>query len=140
MEIIALANKLNQYLFQLPTDTIIKFSCWKPAKLIVNLSWVNSITAVMSLTVSNMLNETLRLIKLLQNGLYNLNVLSLIVTANIVNLAYIAISDNKINSRTMVLYIKPVTNINTLTIYRQFLIMQSIDNHERNQPSGEEAG
>ena len=87
----------------------------------------------MSLTVSNMLNETLRLIKLLQNGLYNLNVLSLIVTANIVNLAYLAISDNKINSRTMVLYIKPVTNINTLTIYRQFLIMQSIDNHERNQ-------
>ena len=53
--------------------------------------------------------------------------------ANIVYLTHSALVNHQINSPAMILYIKPVTNIYSLPVYRKRLIRQGISYHQWNK-------
>ena len=72
----------------------------------------------MPLAVSHMGNQGLRLAQLPADDFHNLNILFLVVTAYIIDLANPALVNNQVNSLAVVLYIQPITNLHTVTIYR----------------------
>jgi len=55
------------------------------------------------------------------------------MTADVVNLSYPAFMNNQIDCLAVILYIQPVTDIQTLSIYRKRLVSQGIGNHQRYQ-------
>ena len=87
----------------------------------------------MTLAVSYMRNQTLRLAQFFTNQFYDINIAHLVMTADIIYLAYSALMDNQINRLAMILDIQPIAYIQAFAIYRQQLIRQSICKHQRNQ-------
>ena len=55
------------------------------------------------------------------------------MTANIVDLAHMSLVDDQVDGLTVILDIEPVSEIKSLDVYRQRLVVESIDNHERDQ-------
>ena len=78
-------------------DAVLELGLRQPAQLIVDLSRVDGVTHIMTLTVANMGNQTLRLTQLFADDLYNLDVLLLVVTADIVDLANTTLVDNPVS-------------------------------------------
>ena len=68
-----------------------------------------------------------------QDGLYYLKVCSLVVSANVVNLAYFTFMDNQVDCFTMVGYVQPVSDILTVSVYRKLFVCQCAADHKRNQ-------
>lgn len=87
----------------------------------------------MTLTVANMGDKDLRLAQFLADNLHDLDVLLLIVATDVVDFTNTALVNNQINSLSVVFNIQPVTNVQTLAVNRQWLVSQSIGNHQRNQ-------
>ena len=114
-------------------DAVLELGLRQPAQLIVDLSRVDGVTHIMTLTVANMGNQTLRLTQLFADDLYNLDVLLLVVTADIVDLANTTLVDNQVDSLAVVFHIQPVADIQALTVNRQRLVSQSISDHQRNE-------
>ena len=99
----------------------------------MNLSRINRITHIVTFTIRYMCDQTLRFAKLLADDLYNVDILLLIVSTDIINLTNTTVMDNQINRFAVILHIQPVTHIQTFTIYRQRFVSQRIDDHQRNQ-------
>ena len=76
----------------------------------------------MSLTVTYMCDQALRFSKLLANDLNDLNILFFVVSAYIVDFSNSSVVDDQIDCLAVVLYIQPVTNIQTFSVYRKRLI------------------
>ena len=87
----------------------------------------------MAMSISNMSDKTLWFSKLLKNNLYNLDIGLFAMSTEVVDLSDLALLQNCKNSIAVILNIEPVTNIQTLAIYRKCFVMSSIMNHERNQ-------
>ena len=87
----------------------------------------------MSLSVLNVCDKALGLAELLTDELYDVNVLHLVVTANIVNLADLAVVDNEVDSAAVILNVEPVTNIQSLAVNRKWLVRKRVCNHKRNE-------
>ena len=116
-----------------------------PADLCFDLIRCNGITTVMSLTVSYVGNQLLayqcfsritvrkHLLQSIQNNMNDLNVLLLVVSADVVTLAQFSFFLNHVDCLCMVIYIEPVTNILTITIYRQRFALQCVVDYQRNQ-------
>ena len=114
-------------------DTIGKLCLRKPSKLTVDLCWIDRITHIVALTVSDICDQTLRLAKFFTNNLNNINVGHLIVTTSIIYFTDSALMNDQVNSTAMILYIQPVTDIFSLAVYRKRLIIQRICDHQRDQ-------
>ena len=99
----------------------------------MDLGRVDGITHIMTLTVANMGDKDLRLTHFLADNLYDLDVLLLIVATDVVDFTNTALVNNQINSLAVVFNIQLVTNVQTLAVNRQWLVSQSIGNHQRNQ-------
>ena len=63
----------------------------------------------------------------------NIQVLHLIIAANVVHIAWNSLMKHHINGSTMVADVKPVAHILPIAIYRQRLTQQNIQAHQRNQ-------
>ena len=80
---------------QVPPDGLlnscIKIIRWLPSQLCFYLGRVNGVAHVMAGTVCHKLNQALRLIKGLQNGLYHFQVGALIMPSDVIHLSLIHI-------------------------------------------------
>ena len=74
-------------------------------------------------------NQALRLAQFLADDFHNLDVLLLVMAADIVDLTNAALVDNQVDGLAMVFNIEPVADIQALAVNRQRLISQSIGNH-----------
>src|SRR6185437_13112983 len=74
-----------------------------------------------------------KLVQQIANGLYNLQIRSLVASPNIVRLPDYAALENEGKSLRVVFNIKPVANISAVTVNRQSFACQSFDNRMRNQ-------
>ena len=104
-------------------DTLLKLERWLPAEFLLQLSGVNSITHIVTLSVCYISNQiqvsTLRAteqsINSLDDHLDDIDILPLVETANVVSLGNLALMENHINGTGMIYYIQPVAHVLTLT-------------------------
>lgn len=78
----------------------------------------------MSRTILYKLDQGFRLVECLKDGLYNLEIGSLIMAADIVNLSDSALPDNKVDCLAVIRYIQPVADIRTVSVNRKLLVIQ----------------
>ena len=74
-----------------------------------------------------------RFAELLKDDLYNFDVGLLIVTADVVHFADSAVLEDQIDSSAVILYIQPVSDIESFTIHRKRLICKCVCDHEGNK-------
>ena len=100
---------------QIPLDGLLdavgKLGLRQPAKFVVDLGRIDSVTHIMALAVCYIGDKAFGLAKLLADQLYNINVSHFIVAAYIVNLADSSIVDDQVDSAAVILYIQPVADI-----------------------------
>ena len=80
-----------------------------------------------------MCNQAFRFAQLFADDFHNLDILLLVVPADVVNLAHAALVDNQVNRLAVIFHIQPVADIQAFAVDRQRLIRQRVDNHQRNQ-------
>ena len=92
----------------------------------------------MTLAVGNVCNQVFGLCRGPgADVLHNIDVAHLVVVADIVNLDHAAIMNNQVNVLAVFLHIESVTDIQTLAIYGNELVVQGISNHQVRQPDPE---
>ena len=100
---------------QIPLDCLcnsgIEIVFWFPSKLSLDLGRVDCISSVMARAVFYVFDQRFRFVQSFQDGLYYLKVCSLVVSANVVNLAYFTFMDNQVDCFAMVGYVQPVSDI-----------------------------
>lgn len=118
-------------------DAIRKLRLRQPAELVVYLCGVDSIAHVVTLAVGDMGDEALRLAERLADYLYDVDVLHLVVTADVVHLADSTLVDDQIDSTAVILNVQPVADIQTLAVNGERLVVQRVGYHQRNELLGE---
>ena len=115
-------------------DTLLKLERWLPAEFLLQLSRVNSITHIVTLSVCYISDEIQILAFLsaeqtvngLDNHLDDIDILPLVETADVVSLGNLSLVENHIDGTGMIYYIQPVAHVLTLTIYWQWLAMTDV--------------
>ena len=115
-------------------DTLLKLERWLPAEFLLQLSRVNSITHIVTLSVCYISDEIHILaflsaeqsINSLDYHLDDIDVLPLVETTDVVSLGNLALMENHIDGTGMIYYIQPVAHVLTLTIYWQWLAMTDV--------------
>ena len=115
-------------------DTLLKLERWLPAEFLLQLSRVNSITHIVTLSVCYISDEIHILaflsaeqsINSLDYHLDDIDVLPLVETADVVSLGNLTLVENHIDGTGMIYYIQPVAHVLTLTIYWQWLAMTDV--------------
>ena len=102
---------------------LIKGGLRAPAELIVYLRRVNGISQIMTGSVLDMSDKRLGFAHDAQNRFDNIYLALLVMTADIVDLAYPAVMNNEINSAAVILNIEPVADIESLAVDRQTLVV-----------------
>ena len=92
-------------------DTVCEFGFRQPAQLVVDLSRVDGVTHVVALAVSNVSDQAFRLAQLLTDELDDIDILHLVVAADVVNLTDTALVDDQVDGLAVILYIQPVADI-----------------------------
>ena len=122
-------------------DTLLKLERWLPTQFLLQLSRVDGITHIVTLSVCYISDEVHILaflsaeqtVNSLDNHLDDIDVLPLVETADVVSLGNLTLVENQIDGTGMIYYIQPVAHILTLTIYWQWLAMTDIVDKQRNQ-------
>ena len=122
-------------------DTLLKLERWFPAEFLLQLSRVDGVTHIVTLSVCYVGDKIHILAFLsaeqtvhgLDNHLDDIDVLPLVETADVVSLGNLALVENHIDGTSMIHYIQPVAHILTLTIYWQWLAMTDVVDEQRNQ-------
>ena len=115
-------------------DTLLKLERWFPTEFLLQLSRVDGITHIVTLSVCYISDEIHILaflsaeqsINSLDNHLDDIDVLPLVETADVVSLGNLTLVENHIDGTGMIYYIQPVAHILTLTIYWQWLAMTDV--------------
>ena len=115
-------------------DTLLKLERWLPAEFLLQLSRVNSITHIVTLSVCYISDEIHILaflsaeqsINSLDDHLDDIDVLPLVETTDVVSLGNLTLVENHIDGTGMIYYIQPVAHVLTLTIYWQWLAMTDV--------------
>ena len=122
-------------------DTLLKLERWLPTQFLLQLSRVDGITHIVTLSVCYISDE-IHILAFLSaeqsiNGLdYHLDdidVLPLVETADVVSLGNLTLVENHIDGTGMIYYIQPVAHNLTLTKYWQWLAMMDVVYEQRNQ-------
>ena len=122
-------------------DTLFKLQRRLPTEFLLQLSRVNSIPHIVTLSVCYISNQiqvsTLRTteqsINCLDDHLDDIDILPLVETTDVVSLGNLTLVENHIDGTGMIYYIQPVAHVLTLTIYRQWLAMTDVIDEQRNQ-------
>lgn len=104
-----------------------------PAELRLELRRIHRIAKVMSRSVLDIVDQGLRLAQGLQDGLDDLEVGSLVVSADVVDLAVAAVSDDQVDGVVVVTDIEPVTDVGTIAVDRKGFVMHRLLDHERDE-------
>ena len=115
-------------------DTLLKLERWLPPQFLLQLSRVDGITHIMTLSVCYISDEIHILAFLsaeqsihgLDYHLDDIDVLPLVETADVVGLGNLTLVENHIDGTGMIYYIQPVAHVLTLTIYWQWLAMTDV--------------
>ena len=126
---------------QIPVDRLtnagVKIVFRLPAKLRLDLGRIDRITAVMARTILDVTDQAFRLVQRFQDGFDNLQVGSLIVSADIVDLTDASLVENQIDRLTMIGYVQPVADVRTVAVSPEVpSACQRTADHQRNQLSG----
>ena len=122
-------------------DTLLKLERWLPTEFLLQLSRVNGVTHIVTLSVGYISDETHILaflsaeqsIHSLDDHLDDIDVLPLVETTDVVSLGNLTLVKNHIDGTGMIYYIQPIAHILTLTIYWQWLSMTDVVDKQRNQ-------
>ena len=114
-------------------DAVLEFRLRLPAEFRVDLRRGDGVAAVMPLAVGDVLDEVFGLAELLEDGLDDVDVGALIVTADVVDLADATLLQDQVDGMAVILNVEPVANILAVTVDRQLLVGQRIDDHQRNE-------
>ena len=115
-------------------DTLLKLERWLPAEFLLQLSRVDGITHIVTLSVCY-INDEIHILAFLSaeqsiNGLDShlddIDVLPLVETTDVVSLGNLALMENHIDGTGMIYYIQPVAHILPLPIYWQWLAMTDV--------------
>ncbi len=71
---------------------------------------------------------------------YDLDILLLVMSAHVVNLAGASAMDHGVDGLAMVLHVQPVADVGTVSIYGKFFPFQDVFDDERDQLLGEMVG
>ena len=115
-------------------DSLLKLERWLPAEFLLELTRINGVTHIVTLSICYISDEVhiLAFLSAEQsvNGLdYHLDdvdVLPLVETADVIGLGYLTLVENHIDGTGMIHYIQPVAHVLTLTIYWQWLAMTDV--------------
>ena len=99
----------------------------------MDLGRVDSVAHVMAFTVCYMCDQAFRFAKLLADQFYDIDVFHLVMSAYIVNLAYTSFVDDQVDGTAVILNIEPVADIFTLSVNREWFVVQSVGDHQRDQ-------
>ena len=99
----------------------------------MDLGRVDRITHIMSFTVGHIGDQTFRLAQFLADQLHDIDVLHLVVSADIVYLTDASFVDHQIDRLAVIFHIQPVSYVQTFPVNRKRLVMQCIDHHQRDQ-------
>lgn len=114
-------------------DAVSKLGLRQPAQLVVNLGGVDGVAHIVTLAVGNMDDEAFGLAQCLADELDDVDVLHLVVAAHIVDLTHTTLADDQVDGTAVILHIQPVTNVQTLAIDGQGLVVQGVGDHQGNQ-------
>lgn len=104
-------------------DTGIEGVLRLPAELGLDLRRVHRIAEIVARSVLYILDEGLRLTECLQDGLHDLEVGALVVSANVVDLTWLTLPDDQVDGLAVIGDIEPVTYIYVEgVVYRNFRI------------------
>ena len=115
-------------------DTLLKLERWLPTQFLLQLSRVDGITHIVTLSVCYV-GDKIHILAFLSaeqsiNGLDNhlddIDVLPLVETTDVVSLGNLALMENHIDGTGMIYYIQPVAHILPLPIYWQWLAMTDV--------------
>ena len=122
---------------QIPVDGLVdaigELCLRQPAQLVVDLGGVDGVAHIVSLAVGDVGDEALRLAQLLADQLHDVDVPHLVVTADVVDLAHPAITEDEVDGLAVILHIQPVADIQPLAVHRQWLVIQRIGDHQWDQ-------
>ena len=123
--------------FQIPgnglLDAVGKLGLRQPAQLGMDLGGVDGIAHIVALPVCHIGDQALRLAQGLANDLDDVDILHLVVAADVVDLAHTALVDDQIDGLAVIFHIKPVTYLQALSVNREFLIIKCMKNYQRNK-------
>ena len=99
----------------------------------MDLRRIDRIPLVMSLTIRHMRDQAFRFPQFFTDQLHNVDILHLVVAADIIDLTNRAFANDQIDRLAMVFYIQPVPHIQAFPVDRKRLIRQCIGDHQRDQ-------
>ena len=92
-------------------DAVLELRLRLPTELRVDLRRVDGVAAVVSLAVSDVLDEVFGFAELLEDGLDHVDVGALVVAADIVDLADASLLQDEVDGAAVVLDIEPVADV-----------------------------
>ena len=124
-----------------PFDAFLKLEGWLPAKFVLEFGRVDGISNIVPGTVLDKSDEAEALtywsseksIYRLDHNLYEINILPFVETSDIVCVSRFPFVEDQIYSSGVIFYIKPVTDILSLSIDRERLSISYIIDKQRNK-------
>lgn len=111
-----------------------------PSQLARELGRIDGIAPVVARTVGDEGNQALRLAQNLQNRLDDVQIRPLVMAADVIDLPRPALMQNEIDGGAVVIDMQPVTDVFSLAIDGQALVMERPGDDEGNQLLGEVIG
>lgn len=104
-----------------------------PTKFLLDFIRADSIASIVTKPVFDMIYKRIILAKSFENRFDNLEIASLVMSADIVDFSVFSLSDNQIDGFAVIGNMKPITNVLAITIDRKLFVIPGFLNHERNQ-------
>ena len=114
-------------------DAVLELRLRLPAEFRVDLRRVDGVAAIVAFAVGDVLDEVFGLAELLEDGLDDVDVGALIVATDIVDLADAALLQDQVDGMAVVLDVEPVADVLAVTVDRQLLVGQRVDDHQRDE-------
>ena len=112
----------------------------EPAELIVDLGGVDGVAQVVTLAVGDVGDEAFGLAEPVADEADDLDVLHLVMAADVVDLAHAAVAHDQVHGLAVVLDIEPVPHVETGAVDGQGFVVQGVDDHEGDELLGEVVG
>ena len=103
----------------------------------MDLCGIDRITHIMTLTVSYICDKGFRFSQFLADELDDIDISHLVVAADVIDFTDCSFVNDEIYCPAVIFYIESVTDIETFTVYRKRLIVQTVCDHERDKFLGE---
>ena len=97
----------------------------------MDLCGVDRITHIVALSVCYVCDKAFGFSEFLADKLNDIDVSHFVMTAYIVYFSDSSVVDHEVDCLTVVFYVKPVSDIQSFTVYGKGLVMKRVDDHQR---------